>query len=90
MRGLGEISYSIYLVHGLAFGLLSATGMPFAAVIILRPLLTWILSWLMYRYVERPGMALGKRLFHNMENRDVEVLGHFFRKLRLAGADPKA
>lgn len=90
IRGLGEISYSVYLVHGLTLGLLSLAGVPFAAAILLGPALTYGLSWLMYRHVERPGMAMGKRLFHNMQNRDVEVLGYFFRKLGLAGVNREA
>jgi peptidoglycan/LPS O-acetylase OafA/YrhL len=88
--GVGEISYSLYLIHGLALGLLSWIGVPFAGVIVLGPVLTYMLSRLVYHHVERQGMALGKRLFHSMENRDVEILGYFFRKLRLSSANREA
>jgi peptidoglycan/LPS O-acetylase OafA/YrhL len=87
---LGEISYSIYLFHGIVLGLLAVIGLPFAAVVVLGPLLTFGLSWLTYHHVERTGMAVGKRLFHSLQNRDVEIVGYCFRKIGLAGANQDA
>jgi peptidoglycan/LPS O-acetylase OafA/YrhL len=61
---LGQLSYSIYLVH---FPVLLATEVMFGKVNgeigakVLMTLSAFALAWLMFRYIERPGMAIGAR-----------------------------
>jgi peptidoglycan/LPS O-acetylase OafA/YrhL len=73
----GRISYSVYLWHFVVmtvlwkqpvfFGKVIASGVPPIAVALLASLVTIAgttpLAWLSYRYVEVPGVHLGKRLF---------------------------
>ncbi len=71
---LGDISYSFYLLHLLvlvpvvaflvhypAF-LQASRGSRFAVALIASAALIVPLSWLCYRVIERPGIALGKSL----------------------------
>jgi peptidoglycan/LPS O-acetylase OafA/YrhL len=67
---LGQISYSLYLLHAIVLGLLArlvpdlpshhplvrvVTGLAYLAVALM-------LAWLSYRFLEMPGQALGRRL----------------------------
>jgi peptidoglycan/LPS O-acetylase OafA/YrhL len=62
---LGRVSYSLYLIHlPIVLALLYAT---FAAsgvwpALTLAPVLSIALAWLMYKFVEIPGIQLGKRV----------------------------
>jgi peptidoglycan/LPS O-acetylase OafA/YrhL len=70
---LGNISYSIYLLHGivlyLVFSIFAPNAMQSATHIV--ALWLWMplvgsavvaLSWLTHRYVEQPGITLGKKI----------------------------
>lgn len=58
---LGAASYSIYMMHSMAIGV--AVHLRSAILVIPAAiLLTWAMSLATYRYVERPGIALGRRL----------------------------
>lgn len=67
---LGRISYSLYLVHflvmisGMALLVQLTLGAPaYAALLLLYAVPMSILTaWVMYRWVEQPGIALGRRL----------------------------
>jgi peptidoglycan/LPS O-acetylase OafA/YrhL len=70
LRYLGEISYSVYLVHSLVMDVLlhlSLTGLPFLLCAV--PL-TLGVSALTYRYIERPGIALARRLTRPRASRE--------------------
>jgi peptidoglycan/LPS O-acetylase OafA/YrhL len=61
---LGDISYSIYLLHGivlyLAFSVFALqTQWPWMPVL---GLIVILVSWATHRLIERPGIALGKKL----------------------------
>lgn len=58
---LGAISYSIYLLHPIAIAF-AQQHMPAGAVVPAAIGLTLALSWAGYRLVERPGIALGRKL----------------------------
>lgn len=58
---LGSISFSTYLLHPFAMGLVSAL-LPLKFFPVACVLLTLVLSVLGYRLVELPGQALGKRV----------------------------
>ncbi len=73
-RFLGKRSYSTYLVHEpiihtvvfvcirkLALGIAPTVGIVFVTV----PIITLGASVLLYKYVEAPGIAFGKRLFND-------------------------
>jgi peptidoglycan/LPS O-acetylase OafA/YrhL len=76
LRFFGRISYSLYLWHAITltvlwhsprpFTVLIASGVPQPALALLSSLLALMvatpLAWLSYRFVERPGVALGKAL----------------------------
>ncbi len=58
---LGAISYSIYLLHPIAISF-AGQHLPDAMVVPAAIVLTLALSWVGYRAVERPGIALGRKL----------------------------
>ncbi|QYZ67607.1 MAG: hypothetical protein OI74_11785 [Gammaproteobacteria bacterium (ex Lamellibrachia satsuma)] len=68
---MGKVSYSIYLLHTLVITLISsvllsyfdlARGDYFSILFVSTLILTMIFSWLTYRYIEKPGIILGKKL----------------------------
>ncbi len=73
LKFLGDISYSVYLIHGIVlfttfyfgFGVENARTLPIekysAIILLLTPLLVSI-SYLSYRWIEKPGIAYGKRV----------------------------
>jgi peptidoglycan/LPS O-acetylase OafA/YrhL len=71
IRFLGQMSYSLYLMHfivllgclDLLFGRL-----PLAAILCLVFVLSIIVSWYCYRWVEVPSMNLGRRLSNVFRN----------------------
>jgi peptidoglycan/LPS O-acetylase OafA/YrhL len=70
LQFLGKISYSLYLIHTAVGTRVLNIGqrithdrVGFAVMWVVLGFIVSILSaWLMYRYIERPGVALGKRL----------------------------
>lgn len=58
---LGAISYSIYLLHPIAIAF-ARQHLPAGSVVSAAIGLTLALSWAGYRLVERPGIALGRKL----------------------------
>lgn len=72
MRFIGEISYSLYLSHMVILYLLLYTLMPYAqslgqaghlaSMLVGVPVLAVALSAVLHRWVELPGIAIGKRL----------------------------
>ncbi len=81
---LGEISYSVYLLHfeviplvrflsRQAFGLAQVIVSPtieFVVVVILSLIVTAALATLTYRWIEVPGINAGRRLIAKLEARD--------------------
>lgn len=79
LRFLGRISYSFYLLHfivlfatakaaltGIDQSLLERFPLPvMAAVAVITVIATVPLGWVFYVYIERPGIALGKRLLRS-------------------------
>jgi exopolysaccharide production protein ExoZ len=59
LRWLGEISYSLYLIHPHIFTLLALTGLKIRFVFPLAVVLTFSLSWLVYWILETPSRKLG-------------------------------
>jgi exopolysaccharide production protein ExoZ len=59
---LGEISYSLYLMHGVIWGIVVLTGIKIRYVLPLSTLLTFIASYFVYRYIESPIRDLGYKL----------------------------
>ena len=73
MRYLGERSYSTYLVHYPLIHVISFVGIKLFGLgmwptvlltLVLAPPLTLLTSILLYKYVEAPTIAYGKRLFN--------------------------
>lgn len=72
LRWLGAISYSIYLIHGLAISAAMSVVADYlpglakleaaAAVLALTLGLTLAVSTLTHRFIERPGIRIGRRL----------------------------
>ena len=58
---LGRISYSVYLGQGVVFGALCLLGLHGGWLLLAIPC-TVLLAEVLQRYVERPGLAIGKRL----------------------------
>lgn len=68
---LGDVSYSLYLIHNLVIASLLIVflqinfidgSLPFYTMLLLSLLLTTILSLVMYKHIEMPGIRLGKKL----------------------------
>jgi len=58
---MGKISYSVYLCQGVIFWYVSDYfGNLFPLLTII---LVYFLSYLSYKVIEEPGIALGKRLY---------------------------
>lgn len=71
MERLGRISYSFYLLHLpwlLTLATLFWNRLPHALLFALAFLLTLLTSELFYLHVERPSIALGKRLDHRFRS----------------------
>ncbi|WP_025122754.1 MULTISPECIES: acyltransferase [unclassified Serratia (in: enterobacteria)] len=73
-RFLGKASYSIYLMHGIVLYLMKAMGMyqwigtltvsgpmKFLISFTITASVTVGVSWLSYKFIEKPGIDLGKR-----------------------------
>ena len=83
-RFLGKISYSVYLVHTTVIFFLApvyhwiyrhapALTACFLGSLALTLLLVLPLSWLTYRFVEEPGIRLGKRISRRLADRAVQA-----------------
>jgi peptidoglycan/LPS O-acetylase OafA/YrhL len=80
-RFLGQISYSVYLLHGPVILLINRTVFPrvyalplptsarFALALAVTLVITLAASWFAYRVVERPGIAVGRRLIESRRQR---------------------
>lgn len=69
LRYLGDRSYSVYLVHMLPLyvgGWFTQDALALSAIVVFG---TLALSHFTYRYIELPGIALGKRLTRRMHER---------------------
>jgi len=83
-RFLGKISYSVYLVHTTVIFFLApvyhwiyrhapSLTACFLASLALTLLLVLPLSWLTYRFVEEPGIRLGKRISRRLADRAAQA-----------------
>ena len=64
-RYLGSISYSLYLVHFPIVMFMSYqfhSSMPIALTVVVAPLLSIVTAHVMHRFIELPGISLGKTL----------------------------
>lgn len=64
---IGEVSYSVYLTHGLFLPLVAYLPPPLALVAV--PLATIALSWVLSQTIERPAVRLGRRLEPHLASR---------------------
>jgi peptidoglycan/LPS O-acetylase OafA/YrhL len=68
---LGQMSYSLYLMHFIV--LMSCVHLlhgkiPMLAILFMVLVLSFIVSWLFYRFIEFPSMNLGRRLSNAFQN----------------------
>jgi peptidoglycan/LPS O-acetylase OafA/YrhL len=61
LRWLGEVSYSVYLVHGVVIAAVPEVGGPVTAVAVWLAT-TLVVSWATYRLFERPFQEWGRQL----------------------------
>jgi peptidoglycan/LPS O-acetylase OafA/YrhL len=61
LRWLGEVSYSVYLVHGVVLVAVPKVGGDAAAVAVWLAA-TLVVSWITYRLFERPFQEVGRRV----------------------------
>lgn len=59
---LGEISYSLYLIHGLVWGIIVLTGIKIRFVLPLSIAGTFILSYVVNTYLESPARRFGYKV----------------------------
>ncbi len=59
---LGEISYSLYLIHGLVWAIIVLTGIKIRYVLPISFLVTFIASYFVYKFLESPARNLGYKL----------------------------
>lgn len=80
MSFLGRISYSIYLLHGLIIRMISeayvaiyasiqSTSLAYIACVALTLACVVPASWLTYRLVELPGIALGNKVIRRLDRK---------------------
>jgi peptidoglycan/LPS O-acetylase OafA/YrhL len=62
---LGEISYSLYLIHGLVWSIVLFAGLKIRYVLPISFILSLIISHYVYKYLETPSRKLGYRLIKN-------------------------
>ena len=65
MRWLGRLSYSLYLWHATIFTILSVErypDAPRAVLVVSKVVLSFVMAWLSYRWVEQPAIDLGRRV----------------------------
>ena len=76
----GDISYSLYLFHNLIIAAAVIVFVQYSALLLPYKLLfltvtsttgATLLAWLSYKYIELPGMALGKRLLQRSRSSSV-------------------
>ncbi|MNJ60197.1 Acyltransferase family protein [compost metagenome] len=89
---LGKLSFSMYLVHIAILKLLSGTKIPAAmgegdvnSVLFFLFVLavTAVVSWVTYNTIEKPGVAMGRRLIERLEaGRAAELLATSPTKLK--------
>ena len=70
-RFLGRISYSIYLVHFYPCIYLHHLNVTFPVIVAGTLAVTIPVAYLSWRFVEEPGIALGRRIITRLELRDV-------------------
>jgi peptidoglycan/LPS O-acetylase OafA/YrhL len=61
LRWLGEVSYSVYLVHGVVLAAVPAVGNKATSVAVWLAA-TLVASWVTYRLFERPFQEMGRRV----------------------------
>ena len=65
VRFLGRVSYSFYLYHAIVIIAVLHAGygrVPVGVLLVATAFITTALAWVSYAFVERPGIALGRRL----------------------------
>lgn len=65
LRWLGHISYSLYLWHAVLFTIFSSErfpDVPRAVLVVVKVLLSFLSAVASYRFLERPAIALGRRV----------------------------
>ncbi len=74
LNWIGKISYSLYLFHYLIIGIFNVIATTYFKNIgtilgicttILALLFTFLFSWIVYNYIEKPTVALGKKFNYN-------------------------
>ena len=91
-RFAGKVSYSIYLLHPSTilflfpvYGWIYGAGFPltvsFLACYAVTLAVVISLAAITFRWIERPGMRLGKRLIERLSTRDSSLLCEFPRRL---------
>lgn len=82
-RWIGKISYSLYLVHFILLpyvknwidlGPYFGKTVQFALYFIIVLVVSSGISFMTYRFIEIPGMNLGKKLIRKLESRDSQVV----------------
>lgn len=73
LQRLGKViatySYGVYLTHVFAIEIAFAWGpqVPLIAHLALFIALMWLLPWAAYKFIEAPGLGLGKRITHSLQ-----------------------
>lgn len=66
LKFFADVSYPLYVVHPLVgytlMRILTAQGVPYVVALVFALILVFLLATLIHHYVEKPSIALGKRL----------------------------
>lgn len=64
---MGEISYSLYLLHPLIFNIFTTTSLKIRYILPIAVILSFLISWAVFKIIENPLRNLGYRLLTKKE-----------------------
>ncbi len=67
---LGEISYSVYLMHGMMWSIIVLTGLKIRYVLPLSILGTFAMSYIVYRFFETPARNFGYKILEKINKQN--------------------
>ena len=68
LKWFGEISYSLYLMHGLVWSLVLFTGLKIRFILPISFVITLMVSYIIYKFIETPSRSFGYKILKKTNN----------------------